>query len=63
VIGKLLQESTSAMATSARKEIESALEKVYEPLRDAKKISLFNITAALITFLAAGLALWATFFH
>lgn len=63
VMGKLLQESVSMMAASARKEIESALEKVYEPLKEAKRISLLNIIAALITFLAAGLALWAVFFH
>jgi hypothetical protein len=63
VMGKLLQDSVSVMANSVRKEIDLSLMQVRKPVKEAKKIAIFNIVAAAITFLAVGIVLWLTFFH
>jgi len=63
VMAKLLQESASAMATSARKEIESSLEKVSAKVNEVKRMSALNVFSATITLVAAGMVIWATFPH
>jgi len=57
-MGQIMLEEVKVMATSVRAEIDAALSHVTNPIRDARRISIFNIIASCITMLAAAVALW-----
>ena len=54
----LLQEAARATASSMRIEMQAALAEVAAPIRDARRIAVFNVVASCITLLAAAIALW-----
>ena len=56
----LLQEAARATASSMRIEMQAALAEVAAPIRDARRIAVFNVVASCITLLAAAIALWVT---
>ena len=56
----LLQEAARATAASMRIEMQAALAEVAAPIRDARRIAVFNVVASCITLLAAAIALWVT---
>jgi hypothetical protein len=51
-------EEAKVTATSVRAEIDDALSHVTINIRDARRISIFNVMASCITMLAAAVALW-----
>lgn len=55
---KLMQEGTKEAAASVRGEIDVALRRVADPVRDARRIGALNVAASCITCLAAAIALW-----
>ena len=56
---KLMQEGAKEAAASVRGEIDVALRRVADPVRDARRIGTLNVVASCITCLAATIALWA----
>jgi hypothetical protein len=57
-IGQVMLEEAKVTATSVRAEIDDALSHVTINIRDARRISIFNVIASCITMLAAAVALW-----
>jgi hypothetical protein len=57
-MGKEMKENVKAATAAVRGEIETALAGVARPLRDARRIAMFNVLASCITLVAAGVALW-----
>lgn len=57
---EIMQEGASKTAASIQQEIDSSLTKLSNHIRDAQRISIFNLAAACITLVAASVALWAT---
>lgn len=55
-----MQEGAKVAATSARHEIDAALEALAGPVRDARRIAVMNMIAAAMTVFAAALALLST---
>ena len=56
---KLMQEGAKEAAASVRGEIDVALRRVADPIRDARRIGTLNVAASCITCVAAAIALWA----
>ena len=56
---KLMQEGAKEAAVSVRGEIDVALRRVADPVRDARRIGALNVAASCITCVAAAIALWA----
>lgn len=57
-MGQVMLEEAKVTATSVRAEIDDALSHVTINIRDARRISIFNVIASCITMLAAAVALW-----
>jgi hypothetical protein len=57
-MGQVMLEDAKVTATSVRAEIDDALSHVAINIRDARRISIFNVIASCITMLAAAVALW-----
>jgi hypothetical protein len=57
-MGQVMLEEAKVTATSVRAEIDDALSHVTINIRDARRISIFNVMASCITMLAAAVALW-----
>jgi len=57
-MGKEMKEGVKAAASAVRGEIDAALAGVTRPLRDARRVAVFNVLASCITLVAAGVALW-----
>lgn len=59
-MGREMKEGVKAATVAVRAEIDAALAGVTRPLRDAKRVAIFNVVAACITLIASGVALWVT---
>jgi hypothetical protein len=59
-MGQIMQQRAENMAARVLEEIEAALSRVDIPMRDARRISVLNICASIMTLLAALIAMWAT---
>jgi ElaB/YqjD/DUF883 family membrane-anchored ribosome-binding protein len=59
-MGREMKEGVKAATVAVRAEIDAALAGVTRPLRDAKRVAVFNVVAACITLVASGVALWVT---
>lgn len=59
-MGQIMLEEAKIIAASVRGEIDVALSHVTAPIRDARRISIFNVIASCITMFAAAVALWVT---
>lgn len=57
-MSKDMKEGVKAAASAVRSEIDTALAGVARPLRDARRVAMFNVLASCITLVAAGVALW-----
>ena len=55
---KQMNDGAKALALAVRTEIDDSLAGVANLARDARRVSIFNVVAACITLLAAGVALW-----
>jgi ElaB/YqjD/DUF883 family membrane-anchored ribosome-binding protein len=55
---KLMQDGAKEATNAARAEIEAAVERMNEPVREARKMGVLNVVAACLTFLAAGVVVW-----
>lgn len=58
-IDQLMQEGARSTAAGVSKEIDAALAKFADPVRDAHRIAKLNVFAACLTMAAAAVALWA----
>ena len=58
-----LQDGAAAAAAVFRKEVDGALIRAQAELRATHNLSMWNLAAAAITLLAAGIAAWATLGH
>lgn len=56
----LMQEGAKTMTSGVRSEVEAAIARIAGPIRDGRRIALLNVVAAVMTFCAAGIALWAS---
>lgn len=56
----LMQQGAKELTKGVRMEIEDAVGVIARPIRDGRRIALLNIVAAVMTFCAAGIALWAS---
>ena len=59
-MGREMKEGVKAATVAVRAEIDAALAGVTRPLRDAKRVAIFNVVAACITLVASGVVLWVT---
>jgi hypothetical protein len=55
---KLMQDGAKEATNTVRAEIEAAVERMNEPVREARKMGVLNVVAACLTFLAAGVVVW-----
>ena len=55
---KQMNDGAKALALAVRTEIDDSLAGVANLARDARRVAIFNVVAACITLLAAGVALW-----
>lgn len=55
---KQMNYGAKALAMAVRTEIDDSLAGVANLARDARRVAIFNVVAACITLLAAGVALW-----
>jgi hypothetical protein len=55
---KLMQDGAKEATHAVRAEIEAAVERMNEPVREARKMGVLNVVAACLTFLAAGVVVW-----
>jgi len=62
-MAKTLQDGATAAATAVRKEVDDALTRVQSQLRATQNLSMWNLAAAAITLLAAGVAAWTILWH
>ncbi|AKK65859.1 conjugal transfer protein TraM [Xanthomonas oryzae pv. oryzicola] len=62
-MAKTLQDGAVAAAALVRKEVDTALERAQGQLRASRGLSMWNLAAAAITLLAAGMATWAAIAH
>lgn len=53
-----MQDAAKTLAAAVGSEIEAALARVADPVRDAQRVGLYNVAAACITLVAAAIALW-----
>lgn len=58
-MAKVMHASAEAARTSVQADIDAALARLALPVRDAHRIALMNVTASVVTLLAAAIALWA----
>jgi gamma-glutamylcysteine synthetase len=58
VTGQLMEEGGRAAARLLADEMEGLLARLAEPVREARRLAVFNIVASCITLLAAAVALW-----
>ena len=54
-----MQEGGKATTAAAAAEIEAALSRLHEPMREAYRIAVLNVVASCIAMAAAAIALWA----
>jgi Transcriptional activator TraM len=62
-MARTLQDGAASAAALVRKEVDAALEGARRQSQASRGLSILNLTAAAITFLAAGLAVWASLGH
>ncbi|WP_017166880.1 hypothetical protein [Xanthomonas phaseoli] len=62
-MAKTLQDGAVAAAAVVRKEVDEALASARREARAARGLSMWNLAAAAITLLAAGVAAWAALGH
>lgn len=62
-MAKTLQDSAVAAAAAIRKEVDDALAGARRQAQAARALSMWNLAAAAITLLAAGVAAWAALGH
>ena len=55
---KGMDDGAKALALAVRTEIDDSLAGVANQARNARRVAIFNVVAACITLLAAGVALW-----
>ena len=58
-----MQEAGAATVLAVRLEIDAALARVADPLREARRIGMFNVVASCITLLAGEVILWVARRH
>ena len=57
----LMHEGAKELTKSVKAEVEAGIAaSIAAPVRDGRRIAIFNVIAAVMTFFAAGLALWAS---
>jgi cell division septum initiation protein DivIVA len=61
ILGREMQEGARSLAEAIRAEFDSELTAVMQPIRNAWRMAIFNVVAACITLLAAGVSLWVVF--
>jgi hypothetical protein len=57
---QLMEEGARTAVRQLGDEMDSLLTKLAEPVREARRLAVFNIVASCITLLAAAVALWGT---
>jgi len=57
-MGREMQEGARTLSEAVRAELDTELAAVMQSIRDARRMATFNVMAACITLLAAGVALW-----
>jgi multidrug efflux pump subunit AcrA (membrane-fusion protein) len=57
-MGREMQDGARTLAEAVRAELDTGLAAVMLPIRNARRMALFNVVAACITLLAAGVSLW-----
>lgn len=57
-MGREMQDGARTLAEAVRAELDTGLAAVMHPIRNARRVALFNVVAACITLLAAGVSLW-----
>ena len=55
-----MQEGAGSTVRSVQTEINEALARATDPIRDARRIGMLNVVASCITLVAAAIAVWAT---
>ena len=58
-VEQLMRASAKEMITTIKAEIDASLNRINRPIKDTKRISLMNLAASCITFLAEALFIWA----
>ena len=58
-MAKAMQDSAKATAEAVKAEVDAALRRVTAPVQDAKRLAIFNVVAACLTFAAAAIVLFA----
>ncbi|CAE6823354.1 Protein TraM [Paraburkholderia aspalathi] len=62
-MARTLQDGAVAAAAVVRKEVDAALSRAQAQLRASRNLSWWNMAAAAVTLLAAGVAAWAALGH
>jgi len=57
---KVMQEGAKVAAESVRREVEAGISKIAASIRESRRVAFMNMAASIMTFFAAGLALWAS---
>jgi hypothetical protein len=58
IMGREMQDGARTLAEAVRAELDTGLAAVLIPIRNDRRMALFNVVAACITLLAAGVSLW-----
>ncbi len=58
-MSKSMQESAQATAASIKTEVEAALRRITIPMEDAKRLAMYNVVAAGLTFFSAAIVVFA----
>lgn len=59
-MGKEMKDGAKAAGSAIRGEIDAALGGLVKSLQEGRRIAVFNVVAACITLVSAGVALWVT---
>ena len=60
-MASLMHEGAKELTMAVKAEVEAGITaSVAAPIREGRRIAIFNVIAALLTFCAAGIALWAS---
>ena len=57
-MGHLMQAGTNDLVATVKNDVDAALSRIEQPLRDAYRIGIMNILAACLTIFAATVLLW-----
>lgn len=59
-MAQLMEEGTKTMARRLADDMDGLLSRLAQPVREARRLAVFNIVASCITLLSAAVALWDT---